>query len=285
MRRRFNTVDAAIYFILGMISLVALLPFLYVLSISLTDPSVYKPYSFMLIPEKFSLSSYQYILRNDSFLTSLKNTTFQTIVGTFCCIFTTFTMAFALTKRDLPHRNIVMGIVIFSMLFSPGIIPNYLNIKNLGLINNRWVLILPSLTNSFNLIVARSFLDSIPAELDESAKLDGCNDLQVFAQIILPLSTAALATMTLFFAVGHWNTYFSSLIYLSDAEKRTLQVYVRSLIVDSSGAGTSENDLFNIPSETIRLATVMLAMLPILIVYPFVQRYFIKGVMLGSVKG
>jgi putative aldouronate transport system permease protein len=194
-------------------------------------------------------------------------------------------MAFALTKRDLPHRNIVMGIVVFSMLFNPGIVPNYLNIKNLGLINNRWVLILPALTNSFNLIVARSFLDTIPAELDESAKLDGCNDIQVFFRIILPLSTAALATMTLFFAVGHWNTYFSSLIYLSDIKKRTLQVYVRQLIVDSSGSGASENDVFNIPSETLRLATVMLAMLPILVVYPFVQRYFIKGVMLGSVKG
>lgn len=285
MRQKFGVVDGIIYIFLGVVALVALLPFLYVLSVSLTDPSVYKPYTFYLIPPKFSLASYAYILNNPSFLTSLKNTAFQTVVGTACCIAVTFSMAFALTKRDLPHRGIVMGVVLFSMLFNPGIIPNYLNIKNLGLINSRWVLILPVLTNSFNLIVARSFLDSIPAELDESAKLDGCNDLQVFTRIILPLSTAALATMTLFFAVGHWNTYFNSMIYINDVDKRTLQVYVRLLIVDSSGSGATENDVFNIPSETLRLATVMLAMLPILIVYPFVQKYFVKGVMLGSVKG
>ena len=145
-------------------------------------------------------------------------------------------------------------------------------------------------TNSWSLIVARSFLDSIPGELEESAKIDGCSDITIFMRIIMPLSAAAVATLTLFFAVGHWNVYIRPMIYISDSAKRTLQVYVRSLVVDASvgGAGNAQSlglEEDALPSETIRLATVVLAMLPILMIYPFLQRYFMKGVMLGSVKG
>ena len=202
----------------------------------------------------------------------------------------TFSFAYGLTKRQMPLWNLLSGMVVFSLLFSPGIIPNYLMVKAVGLINSRWALILPVMTNAWSLIVARSFLDTIPKELEESAKMDGANDIGIFLRIIVPLSTAAIATLTLFFAVGHWNVYFNALVYLTDADKRTLQVYVKALLVDASTGGAGDLaatglDVMNLPSESVRLATVVLAMLPILVVYPFLQRYFIKGVMLGAIKG
>jgi putative aldouronate transport system permease protein len=218
---------------------------------------------------------------------ALKSTLFITIVGTILNIFVTFFLAYGLTKKDLPFRKGIIGLVIFALLFNAGIIPNYMLVKNLGLINSYWSIILPVLTFSYSVIIAKSFLSSLPAELEESAKIDGCSYFGIFFRIIVPLSMASIATLTLFFAVGHWNVYFKPLMYLTDYRKRTLQVYVKTLLVDGTteGGGLASGDDFSMPSETIRLATVVLAMLPILIVYPFVQRHFIKGVMLGSVKG
>lgn len=278
--------DYVVYTIMILFSLLFLAPFVYVISVSLTDPSVYVPFQLYLLPEKVSLKTYEYILSNPQFLSSLKNTVFITVVGTVLDICVTFTFAYTLTKKGMPFRGLLMGLVVFTLMFNAGMIPNYMMVKSLGLINNRWALILPVLTNAWSLIVAKSFLDSIPDELEESAKIDGCTDLGVFFRIIIPLSTASIATLTLFFAVSHWNTYFNALIYLTDLEKRTLQVYVKSLLIDASttGMGTM-NDIMNMPSETVRMATVILAMLPILVVYPFLQKYFVKGVMVGSIKG
>ena len=278
--------DYVVYGIMILFSLIFLAPFVYVVSVSLTDPSVYVPFKLYLLPEKVSLKTYEYILSNPQFLSSLQNTVFITVVGTILDICVTFTFAYALTKKDMPFRGLLMGLVVFTLMFNAGMIPNYMMVKSLGLINNRWALILPVLTNAWSLIVAKSFLDSIPAELEESAKIDGCTDLGVFFRIIITLSTASIATLTLFFAVSHWNTYFNALIYLTDLEKRTLQVYVKSLLIDASTTcmGTM-NDIMNMPSETVRMATVILAMLPILVVYPFLQKYFVKGVMVGSIKG
>ncbi len=286
--KRITIADIFIYVIVSLISLISVAPFIYVFSISLTDPSVYVPYKLYLIPEKFSFSSYSYILSTPSFINAIKNTIIITIVGTALNIAFTFTMAYGLTKKELPHRGLVMGIVIFTLLFSAGIVPNYLLVKNLGLMNSYWALILPALTNSWMLIIAKSFIDSLPVELEESAKIDGCNEIGIFFRIIMPLSKASIATLTLFFAVFHWNTYFTALIYMNDADKQTLQVYVKSLLIDASTSGAGDTglaDLLNLPSETVRMATVVLAMAPIMAVYPFVQRYFIKGVMLGSIKG
>lgn len=280
--------DVIVYTAVSLISLICLAPFIYIFSVSLTDPSVYVPFKLYLVPDKFSLIAYKYILSTSAFLNSVKNTVFITVVGTALNIVFTFTMAYGLTKKGMPHRGFIMGIVITALLFSAGIVPNYLLVKNLGLINSHWALILSVLTNSWSLIVAKSFIEALPYELEESAKIDGCTDLGIFFRIIVPLSTASIATLTLFFAVSHWNTYFNALIYLTDSEKATLQIYVKTLLVDAStsGAGsTGDADMLNIPSETVRMATVVLAMLPILLVYPFVQRYFVKGIMLGSIKG
>ncbi|TDF95045.1 carbohydrate ABC transporter permease [Paenibacillus piri] len=280
--------DVMIYTAASLISFMCIAPFIYVISVSLTDPSVYVPFKLYVIPDKLSFASYAFILSNSGFISALKNTLFVTIIGTALNIAFTYTMAFGLTRKTMPHRGLIMGVVIFSLVFNAGIVPNYLLVKNVGLINSLWSLIIPVLTNSWSLIIAKSFIDSLPEELEESAKMDGCTDIGIFFRIILPLSKASIATLTLFFAVGHWNTYFNALIYLTDSSKRTLQVYVKSLLVDAStnGAGTTGSvDMLNMPTETVRMATVVLAMLPILAVYPFVQRYFIKGVMLGSIKG
>jgi putative aldouronate transport system permease protein len=288
--KRTSLLDVVAVTVVSITTLLCIAPFIYVVSISLTDPDVYVPFQFKLFPEKVSLTIYRYILSTPAFESSLKSTVYITVVGTLINVVVTFAMAWGLTKRGLPHRRLIMGVVIFALLFDAGLVPNYLLVRWLGLMNTYWAIILPVATNSWSLIVARSFLDTIPAELEESAKIDGCSDITIFARIIMPLSAAAVATLTLFFAVGHWNVYVRPMIYLTDNAKRTLQVYVRSLVIDASvgGAGNAmalgrEED--SLPSETIRFATVVLAMLPILMIYPFLQRYFMKGVMLGSVKG
>jgi len=281
--------DVINYSLLAIISLVCIIPFLYTISISLTSQEVYVPFRFYLIPEKFSLEAYQYILSTSTFINALKSTAFVTVVGTVMNLIFTFTAAYGLTKKDFPHRGLFLAIIVFTLIFSAGIIPTYMLIQATGLLNSYWSLILPALTNSWNLIVVKSFMDSIPAELEEAALIDGCNDLVVFVKIIIPLSMASIAAFTLFFAVGYWNIYFEPLLYISDTQKRTLQVLVKSLVLDVNsqlaGSNPSYTDEIVVPSEVLRMAAVVFAMAPILVIYPFLQKYFVKGVMLGSIKG
>ncbi|SFL01122.1 putative aldouronate transport system permease protein [Paenibacillus sp. 1_12] len=276
------------YSLLGLIAIVSLFPFLYVLSLSLTDPSTYTPLKFYLLPDKWSLASYAYILTTDSFGNSLKSTAFITVVGTVLNIIITFTMAYGLTKKWVMGRNFFLGTVIFTLFFNAGVIPNYILVKEMGLLNSYWSLIWPSLTSAWSLIVVKSFMESIHPELEDSAKIDGCTDIGVFLRIIIPLSLPAIAAFTLFFAVQHWNTYFNALIYISDTKKWTLQVLIKQLVIEADASGVGQqgsSDEVLVPQETIRMASIVLAMLPILAVYPFLQKYFAKGVMLGSVKG
>jgi putative aldouronate transport system permease protein len=287
--KRLTPGDWINYVLLFSVSAVSLFPFVYIVSISLTDPSVYVPLKLYLFPEKFSFVAYQYLLSTNSFVNAVKSTLFITAVGTVLNLLTTFTMAYALTKQQMDGRNFILGIVVFSLVFNAGIIPGYLLVKNLGLLNSYWALIWPSLTNAWSIIVVKSFMDSLPIELEESAKMDGCTDLGVFIRIIVPLSMPSIAAFTLFFAVAHWNTYFNALLYISDPTKWTLQVLVKSLVLDSGSNGVIDQSMSSEgvepPSETIRMASIVLAVAPILIVYPFLQKYFVKGVMLGSVKG
>ncbi|MDF2961310.1 MAG: binding-protein-dependent transport system inner rane component [Paenibacillus sp.] len=280
--------DYVNYSLLGIISLICVFPFIYVFSVSFTDPEVYVPLQFYLFPEKWSLSSYNYILSTNSFINALKSTVFVTGIGTVLSVIVSFTFAYVLTKKNVPGRNLMLSGVIFTLVFNAGILPNYLLIKELGLLNSHWSLILSGLTNAWSLIVIKSFLESLPSELEDAAHIDGCSDIAVFWRIVIPLSMPAIAAFTLFFAVAYWNTYFNALIYLTDAKKWTLQVLIKSLVIDSDsngvgGAGGSDDRV--IPQETIRMASIVLAMVPILLVYPFLQKHFAKGVMLGSVKG
>jgi putative aldouronate transport system permease protein len=289
-KKRLTVVDWINYSLLILISFVSLLPFVYVIIISLTSPDVYVPFQFKLIPEKWSFAAYSYLLTTNSFMNALKSTLFITIVGTALNVAVTFSMAYALTKKSMPGRNLVLTLVVFTLVFNAGIVPNYLLMKELHLLNSLWALILFSLTNAWSLIVVKSFMDSLPPELEDAARIDGCNDIGVFLRIIIPLSMPAIATFTLFFAVAHWNTYFNALIFLTDSKKWTLQLLVKTLVIDSNSTGVGQagsvgGEEAMLPQETIRMASIVLAILPILLVYPFLQKYFAKGVMLGSVKG
>jgi len=285
--KRLTLFDYINYTALTIISILSAFPILYLILVSLTDKDVYVPFQFNIWPEKWSLEAYSYILSTPSFVSAFRNTIFITVIGTLLNLLFTFTMAYGLTEKQMPYRNIMMGIVVLTLVFNPGIIPNYLLVKDLGLLNSFGALIWPVLTNAWSLIVVKSFLESIPSELKESAKMDGCTDLGVFIRIILPLSMPAVAAFTLFFAIAHWNTYFNAILYLTDTNKWTLQVLVKTLVLDASsnmtGSSASMDQL--LPQETIRIASVVLAMLPILLVYPFLQKHFAKGVMLGSIKG
>jgi putative aldouronate transport system permease protein len=197
-------------------------------------------------------------------------------------------MAWGLTKIHIPGYKVVFYMVVITLFFNAGSIPSFLLIKNLGLLNSHWSLIWSGATTAWNLIVVRNFLAAIPSEMEESAKMDGCGDLRVFSQIILPLSKPAIATFLLFFSVKHWNNYFNALLYISDTKKWTLQLLIKQLVVDAdaSGAGmAAATDALLPPQETVRMASVILATAPILLVYPFLQKYFAKGVMMGSIKG
>ncbi|TDF92748.1 carbohydrate ABC transporter permease [Paenibacillus piri] len=287
-KKRLTFGDYVNYSLLLLISFVCVFPFLYVFSVSFTDPATYIPLQFYVFPEKWSLSAYKYILSTNSFINAMNSTVFITVAGTFLNLIFTFTMAYGLTKTGLPGHRIMMRAVVFTLVFSAGLVPSYLLVKQLGLLNSYWALIWPSLTNAWSLIVVKSFMDSLPSELEDAARIDGCTDLGVFLRIVIPLSMPAIAAFTLFFAVAHWNTYFNALIYLSDSKKWTLQVLVKTLVIDSdsNGVGASgASDQGRVPQETIRMAAIMLSMAPILVVYPFLQKYFAKGVMLGSIKG
>lgn len=279
--------DYIIYACIGIFSLICIMPFVYVLSVSFTDPQSYIPFKFYLWPQKLSLETYKYILSTNSFMNSLKSSLFITIVGTCLDLVVTFSFAYGLTKKDLPGHAIFYDMVIITLFFNAGIIPTYLVVYKLHLLNSYWALILSSLTSAWYVVVACSFLRAIPPELEESAKIDGCSEVMTFIKIIIPLSMPAIATFALFFAVMHWNTYFNALIYISDTRKWTLQLLVKQLVVDADASGIGQavdNDTVP-PQETTRMASVVLSTLPIICVYPFLQKYFAKGIMLGAVKG
>lgn len=278
--------------ILLVIVLCMIVPFLYVLAVSFTDPSVYRTNALILWPEKWSLAAYKHLLSGNAFLEGLKASLFITVVGTAIAIAVTSTMAYMLSKPLLPGRKWMLYLVLFTMMFSPGMIPEYLLVLKLGLLNNWWSLILPAATNAWSLLVMRSFFRTIPPELEESAKLDGATDIGVFRRIVLPLSKAPLAAFTLFFAVGFWNTYFNAILYLTDSVKWPLQVILQQIVLASvvdqflGSKGAIQASLMNaVPSETIKMATIVITMAPILLAYPFLQKHFAKGVLIGSVKG
>ena len=286
VKRKLSVGDIVIMVILAMIMLLCIFPFLYVFSVSFTDPNSYVPMKFILFPEKFSLAAYSYIFSSPNFLRAARNTIYITLLGTLINTYVTFTFAYGLTRKDVPGSRLLSGIVVFALIFNAGILPNYLLVKSLGLMNSHFALILPAMTSAWDLVVVRSFMQSLPNELRESAEIDGCNEWVCFFRIILPLSKACLATFTLFFAVYYWNVYFNAMVYLSDSTKWTLQVYLKTMIIDSDAMGFSPlADVNVLPQETIKMAAIITSMLPILIVYPFLQKYFAQGVMVGSVKG
>nr|ALL53568.1 lplC, putative aldouronate transport system permease protein [uncultured firmicutes bacterium contig_31] len=273
--------------ILLLVAATVILPFLYVLVVSFTDPSVYISGTVYFWPKKWSAKAYQLILSGSGFLNALKSTLFITLIGTPLNVLFNAGLGYMLSK-PVPGKKFVNKAVMFTMLFGAGMVPTYMNMANLGLINSWWACILPSTCGAWTVMVMKSFFESIPKELEEAATIDGCGQLRIFAVIVLPLSMAMLATFTLFAFVSYWNTYFSAIMYLTSSAKAPLQVYVQKIVLSTTISDVVDlaNELSKeVPQEIMRMAAVIVVVLPVVCVYPFLQKYFASGVMVGAVKG
>lgn len=284
--RIFDIVNAVV---LIAIAFITLIPFVFVLSGSLTASEELVRRGVVLIPTKLSLDGYKYIFSTKTILWSLGVTVFITIAGTLINLFFTTLTAYPLARSEFMGRRPIMLLILFTMLFSGGMIPTFLVVKSLGLLNSYGSLLIPGAISAFNLIILRNFFQQLPDGLEESAKIDGCNDFQILIRIVLPLSLPAMATFALFYAVGHWNTFFSAILYINDTTKWPIQVWLRQIVILSQGGiGDSQqmgSDYVAPPGEVIKMAVIVVSTVPILLVYPFLQKHFAKGVLLGSVKG
>ncbi|MBB3128498.1 putative aldouronate transport system permease protein [Paenibacillus rhizosphaerae] len=279
--------DAANHFVLLLVGIVTVLPFLYVISGSLVSSEELLVKKVVLIPTHISWDAYRYIFSSKIIYQSLLNTVFITVVGTFINLLLTTLMAYPLAKKKLRGRNKIMLMIVITMLFNGGMIPTYLVVKSLGMLDTYWSLWLPIAISAFNLVLLRNFFQQLPEELEESAKIDGCNDLRILYRIVVPLSLPAMATFALFYAVGHWNSYFSAVIYINNSNIWPIQVWLRQIVMLSTGGFTDANALSEVvvPPESIKYAVIVVAAVPVLLLYPFLQKHFAKGVLLGSVKG
>jgi putative aldouronate transport system permease protein len=278
--------DIANIIFLGLVALVSVFPIYYVFVVSFTDPTEYLQKSIVLFPENWSLASYKYLLSAGSFVQSLGVSSFLAVVGTVCSLVITSSLAYALSRKKFKGRKYILILVLFTILFNPGIIPNYLLVRELGLLDSLWSVILVSLSNGWFVILMKGFYDSVPETLVEAATIDGCNDFTAWIRIVLPLSLPAIAAFGLFFAVAYWNQYFNALLYLNDASKWPIQVLLQNMLIDASSSSLGDVDplMQPPPSETLKMAAVIIAIVPILMVYPFLQKHFAKGVMIGSIK-
>ncbi|MBW7452777.1 carbohydrate ABC transporter permease [Paenibacillus sepulcri] len=267
---------------------ITLYPFLYVLFASFSDPSeVAQHRGLLFAPRGFNLSAYKAVFDNPMIAKGYQNTLFYVLAGTAINLFMTSLGAYALSRRNLYFKNHIMFMIVITMVFSGGLIPSYLLIGNLGMLNTPWALLIPGAISTFNLIIMRTAFQAIPVSLEESAKIDGANDLTILFRVVIPLSMPVIAVMILWYAVGHWNSYFSALIYLRDRELYPLQLILREILItnstDAMMTGASVGDKMPI-GETIKYATIIVSTLPILCLYPFLQKYFVKGVMIGAIK-
>ncbi|UQZ82486.1 Inner membrane ABC transporter permease protein YcjP [Paenibacillus konkukensis] len=287
MTKSYNVGSFAIGLVLLAFAVLTFLPFYYVVLTSISDPLLVREGQLLLWPKGFDLTAYQIILHNDRFVTSFINTINRTFLGITTNLALQLSFAYALSKRYLPGQKLFMLYIIITMLFNGGIIPTYLIVKGTGLIDTIWALVIPSAISTWNVILLKSFFENVPASLEESAKIDGANDWTIFYRIYLPLSTASVATIGLFVAVHHWNTYMDAVVYINSTKLQVLQIFLRDMVVQLEMAAVlgDVGTLDNTSSLSVRTASIFLVALPVIIVYPFIQRYFVKGVMLGAVKG
>jgi len=274
------------HFGLILLALSCLIPFLNIISSSFVTVDEFMARNFILIPRTFSLDAYRIVLSTPTIFRATAVSIGITTVGTLVSIILTSMMAYGLSRKYLYGRKLINFMVLFTMLFSGGMIPTFLLVSQLGLINSYWSLILPGAISAFNLIIMKNFFQGLPDSLEESAKIDGCNDIMIFIKIIVPLSMASFATISLFYAVGYWNSFTGALLYLQDPNMWPLQFVLRQLVILATGI-QGESDMVDVmpPAQTLQMAVIVISMVPMLILYPFVQRHFVKGSLMGSVKG
>jgi putative aldouronate transport system permease protein len=265
-----------------------LVPFIGVISTSLaTEKQVTDSGGFVLIPNQITFGAYQAVLAGGVVTRAFVISVLVTVVGTAISLFSTTTLAYALSRRgSFGHRPLLM-VVLFALLFTPGIIPSYLIVKYLGLLNSYWSLIIPTAVNAFNVIVMRAFFMRLPQDLIDSARIDGASEATILRRVVLPLSKAAIAVIGLFYAVSYWNAFFNALLYINDTSKWPLQLILRTYVVNNSELGASQlggNEALP-PQQSLQMAILVISVVPILLVYPFLQRHFAKGVLTGAIKG
>ncbi|RAV16377.1 carbohydrate ABC transporter permease [Paenibacillus contaminans] len=282
-------VDAVLYTGLTLFCLATLFPLYFVIVMSITPyTEVLKNGGFVVWPTSVTLDAFKTIFSSNTVPKALQVTIFITVVGTALNLAVTTMLAYPLSKKFLPGRNIVLMGIVFTMLFSGGLIPTYMTVKATGLMNTLWALIIPGLVSSFNMLIMKTYFEGLPSEVEEAAKVDGCGDIGTMIRIVLPLSMPIMATLGLFYGVSHWNAYFGGIMYLSDRTLYPLQVVLRNMIQSpavSQELAVPQSSLNALPPETIKMATVVVATIPVLVVYPFLQKYFVKGMLLGAIKG
>jgi putative aldouronate transport system permease protein len=278
--------DSVNVFLLSLIGIICVLPFVYVLAVSFTAPHIVAEGGFILFPKEFSLAAYRYIFSTNALIRSLGVSIYITVVGTIINLVLTSLLAYPLSRKHFKGRSIMLLAVLFTMLFNGGLIPTYYVVKSAHLIDSLWALMIPTAISAFNLIILKNFFQQMPDGIEDSAKIDGCNDLGILFRIVIPLSLPAIATFGLFYAVDHWNKFFSAVMYINNNEKWPIQVLLREIVINAnSRVGDTNIEEMNIQPLTIKMAVIVFATLPIMAVYPFLQKHFAKGVMLGSVKG
>ena len=281
-----------IYLVLTLLSASIVIAFWHLLNLSLSPSYIATKGGLLLYPKDATLDNYARVIDNRYIWSGYKNTLIRTVIGTVLQLFFTSMGAYVLSKRFFPHRTFWTLFIVFTMFFSGGLIPSYLVVKNLGLLDTYASMILPGFISAYNMVIMRNYFQSLPEEIEESCLIDGAGRFRIFMQIVLPLSKPILATVALWLVVGHWNSWFDVLIYISDSAKFTLQIVLRRIIItgskeilDTSAAANAAEMDSVVSSEGLKAACIFVTTLPILCAYPFVQKFFVKGIMIGSLKG
>lgn len=276
--------NAVIYVILVLVAAAAVFPLLYVISMSLTPYSeVVKNGGFIVLPRKISFEAYERIFADPALGRSMVVTLIVTVGGTLVNMLFTTLAAYPLSRRNLPGRTFFLLYMVFTMLFSGGLIPTYLVIQSLGMLNTLWALIIPGAIATFNVLILKSFLETLPEELFESARMDGAREFRILWQVAVPLSLPSMMTVGLFYMVGHWNSFFSAVLYITDTDLNPLQVVIRNMLLLTQSSELQAE--VTVPTAAMQMAAVIAGSLPIIAVYPFIQKHFTKGMLLGAVKG
>jgi putative aldouronate transport system permease protein len=282
--------DTCLYVFLTLFTLATLFPLYYVFIMSITPfTEVLRNGGFIALPKQITWDAYKEIFSSTRVPNAMWVTVQVTVVGTTLNLIVTSLLAYALSKKFVPYRNIILLAIIFTMLFNGGMIPTFLVVRGIGLYDTIWAMIIPGMVSTFYLLIMKTYFENLPDELIDAANVDGCGDISTLLYIVLPLSMPIMATLGLFYGVGHWNEYFKGIMYVSSNKLQPIQVVLRNMIqtpnISQELAVTNTMDLIQLPPETVKMATVTVALLPIMAIYPFLQRFFIKGMLIGAIKG
>lgn len=287
-RRRLTAFDWTVLVILGIWALAILYPFYNSILVSVVNQTEYTRTPFLLFPKKFTTINYQFVFQSDAIWNGLRVSVITVVLGLLYSMFLTLTLAYPLSKKSFPGKGLFLNMIILTMFFGGGLIPFYLLIKNLGMVNSLASLIIPAGINTFYLLIVRNYFMSLPEELEESAKIDGASDPVILWKIILPISLPVIVTVGLFYSVDKWNDWFNAVLFIKDADKLPVQTVLRNIISNTQVKSSSgvppamQKEAFD---DGVKMASILITMLPVMCVYPFVQKYFMKGIMLGALKG